>query len=458
MQRQCRLLYRWRKWNGSGVFGPLGRSSSLNDASTSSSLTYPITSRLHGSGYCCCCHVLKDALKLPTTSNCYGAKERYTVVGTRTEGQFVSAGRPSHMSMSLRALSGQSEGRDKWREWISSRFQGGGAAKPVAADVVDATEPGGAAGEPAGDVAASGAEPPVAPARAAGGAATAATSGSFASGGVPHEGATWPLRASSAADCSGGSSEEEELERLLSSSSRSIGIGIGSGAGAVGGIAQGGGATWRRAGSAVRLGGGGGGLFGSAEGADESNIDGGAEDDGRFESGRFADEDYGEEGEEGEEGEGEFEFEEEEEEEAAALYAHQRGYEGSHLAAAAEVLTDEDLRRSGTVSQVALRAVKVQDLEDEGEPYKFRRDRQYFPGQYYELQNVRFLAQFISDSGKIMPRRQTKLAAKAQRKVARQIRASRTLGLLPFTTIGQPPFRFGQLQSLHSASPKWRAF
>jgi len=37
---------------------------------------------------------------------------------------------------------------------------------------------------------------------------------------------------------------------------------------------------------------------------------------------------------------------------------------------------------------------------------------------------------------------QSRLSAKAQRKVVREIKTARVLGLMPFTSMGQAPFRF----------------
>lgn len=39
---------------------------------------------------------------------------------------------------------------------------------------------------------------------------------------------------------------------------------------------------------------------------------------------------------------------------------------------------------------------------------------------------------------------QTRISAKAQRKVAREIKTARALGLLPFTTMGTKQFQFGK--------------
>ncbi|KAK1319568.1 hypothetical protein QJS10_CPB04g01443 [Acorus calamus] len=58
--------------------------------------------------------------------------------------------------------------------------------------------------------------------------------------------------------------------------------------------------------------------------------------------------------------------------------------------------------------------------------------------------NVRFLANFITESGIIIKRRKTGISAKAQRKVAREIKTARAFGLMPFTTMGTKTFIFGK--------------
>ncbi|MFT7626016.1 MAG: small subunit ribosomal protein S18 [Myxococcota bacterium] len=47
------------------------------------------------------------------------------------------------------------------------------------------------------------------------------------------------------------------------------------------------------------------------------------------------------------------------------------------------------------------------------------------------------LRRFISERGKIVPRRISGLTAKNQRKLATAIKRSRNIALLPYTTIGQ---------------------
>lgn len=47
--------------------------------------------------------------------------------------------------------------------------------------------------------------------------------------------------------------------------------------------------------------------------------------------------------------------------------------------------------------------------------------------------NVEFLRQFISDSGKLRPRRQTGVSAYQQRRLAQAVKRARHLALLPFS-------------------------
>ncbi|CAG8682354.1 6872_t:CDS:2, partial [Acaulospora morrowiae] len=50
-----------------------------------------------------------------------------------------------------------------------------------------------------------------------------------------------------------------------------------------------------------------------------------------------------------------------------------------------------------------------------------------------EYKNFSLLSNFVSDMGKILPRRQTGLTAKNQRKLAKAIKRARSFGLLPST-------------------------
>lgn len=61
-----------------------------------------------------------------------------------------------------------------------------------------------------------------------------------------------------------------------------------------------------------------------------------------------------------------------------------------------------------------------------------------------DFRNVRFLANFLTEAGILIKRSQTGISAKAQRKVAREIKTARAFGLLPFTTMGTKAFQFGR--------------
>ncbi|KAL9235370.1 hypothetical protein vseg_010132 [Gypsophila vaccaria] len=61
-----------------------------------------------------------------------------------------------------------------------------------------------------------------------------------------------------------------------------------------------------------------------------------------------------------------------------------------------------------------------------------------------DFRNVRFLANFLTEAGIIVKRSKTGISAKAQRKVAREIKIARAFGLLPFTTMGTKAFVFGK--------------
>lgn len=54
--------------------------------------------------------------------------------------------------------------------------------------------------------------------------------------------------------------------------------------------------------------------------------------------------------------------------------------------------------------------------------------------EYIDYKDVDLLGRFVSDRGRVLPRRVTGTYAKNQRKVARAIKRARIMGLLPFVT------------------------
>jgi small subunit ribosomal protein S18 len=51
--------------------------------------------------------------------------------------------------------------------------------------------------------------------------------------------------------------------------------------------------------------------------------------------------------------------------------------------------------------------------------------------------DVKLLRRFITDQGKIMPRRVTGTSAKMHRKVVREIKRARNIALIPYTNVNQ---------------------
>ncbi|NOG49322.1 MAG: 30S ribosomal protein S18 [Chloroflexi bacterium] len=65
-----------------------------------------------------------------------------------------------------------------------------------------------------------------------------------------------------------------------------------------------------------------------------------------------------------------------------------------------------------------------------------RRRGTYCPeGRCFDYKDVETLKRYISESGRIKPRRQTGNCARCQRQLAREIKRARHLALLPFVSI-----------------------
>ncbi|KAJ8573947.1 hypothetical protein K7X08_010458 [Anisodus acutangulus] len=92
--------------------------------------------------------------------------------------------------------------------------------------------------------------------------------------------------------------------------------------------------------------------------------------------------------------------------------------------------------------------IKDLDLRKPGVRKPFKRDE--FETMTEEVlrkadfRNVRLLANFITEAGILIKRSKTGISAKAQRKIAREIKTARAFGLMPFTTMGTKQFVFGR--------------
>jgi small subunit ribosomal protein S18 len=54
-----------------------------------------------------------------------------------------------------------------------------------------------------------------------------------------------------------------------------------------------------------------------------------------------------------------------------------------------------------------------------------------------DYKDVKLLRRFITDQGKIMPRRVTGTSAKMHRKLVKEIKRARNIALIPFTKVNQ---------------------
>jgi len=62
-----------------------------------------------------------------------------------------------------------------------------------------------------------------------------------------------------------------------------------------------------------------------------------------------------------------------------------------------------------------------------------RRRRQYCPeGKCFDYKDIDTLKRYVTEMGKIKPRRQTGNCARCQRQLAREVKRARHLALLPF--------------------------
>lgn len=64
-----------------------------------------------------------------------------------------------------------------------------------------------------------------------------------------------------------------------------------------------------------------------------------------------------------------------------------------------------------------------------------RRNALLAPGEVLDYKDSRRLQRFLTERGKILPRRATGLSAKQQRQVARAIKRARQIALLPYVKI-----------------------
>lgn len=78
----------------------------------------------------------------------------------------------------------------------------------------------------------------------------------------------------------------------------------------------------------------------------------------------------------------------------------------------------------------------------------------YHGTDFLTAENTALLSQFVSTKGLVLPKRLTKCCAKHQRKLARKIKMSRHIGLLPWQTRLHPKLRFTSLKPSEAEDPR----
>ncbi len=91
---------------------------------------------------------------------------------------------------------------------------------------------------------------------------------------------------------------------------------------------------------------------------------------------------------------------------------------------------------AGSAEKAKTPAVEQRPRRRRHRPIQRRRGRRvmrYCPeGKCFDYKDVDILQRYVTESGKIRPRRQTGNCARCQRQLAREIKRARHLALLPF--------------------------
>lgn len=97
-----------------------------------------------------------------------------------------------------------------------------------------------------------------------------------------------------------------------------------------------------------------------------------------------------------------------------------------------EVDSPRERRGGGTSSR------RPRPIGDGGPRRRARRTTEYCPeGKCFDYKDIDTLQRFVTETGKIRPRRQTGNCARCQRNLAREVKRARHLALLPFVNVSE---------------------
>ena len=109
--------------------------------------------------------------------------------------------------------------------------------------------------------------------------------------------------------------------------------------------------------------------------------------------------------------------------------------------------TAYDIEASGDIVRTIEDVIRLEEavirfltmVVEESVVVKSLRSKEFEADEVVELyyKNIATLEKFVTERGKIVARRQSKLSAKNQRRLSREIKRARMLAMMPFTTQGQ---------------------